>query len=821
MRLADGLWAIEGGPEAVRLGGSLETMPVVFGLFSGLDLRSSEAPTVEVTTTVHDTNATARQTVAWVLATATLLVALLLLVSPAAPRTLWAAVPRGPARALRQLHLTDAVVMLTLVGWCIAAPIEWDDGWIVARERTFAASGGFSTYYDALGVNLPLDYWVEWLHHWIAETTSSVLLLRIHALFALALIWGLCRWSLRQVTAAWPARWDPSVWALGSAFLVVAMAWDMAIRPEPITALLATGVAACAIGFTTRPNVVPLVIAAVLVPLALTAHHTGVVALAPVVAISPGVARWARTRLLVAITVIVASVSWCVVLAFVGSDVGRRLADAQTTRTYGISSSWRQELERYTSVNGFPYATPLRRESVALIALGLLLYVTRRCQGKRRPLNLPATMLAAALALLVLTPSKFPWHFGALTGLVALAIGAEVARVRSDGSAAQRWQMRPYLIVGTSIVAAAWAWYPSDSWNPFDLRSLTWTPDPYGTVAFGKLATAISVVLLMAAVIMSVRPSRRFAGEQTAWRLAAWMIPIIVLPMVYFTVGVLADDLRRTSGWTLTKQNLGSIVGRRGCGLGDDVVASLPGSVPLPSLEAAAHHTPTWIPPAPTQGLQRFELSSSTTATPWFRLRQGDRFGLFVAGSTVPGEQLSIEWGRADISRHVTDLRRDTVPGIVSAATPWTFVAASELPAPAAGANAVRIVRNATSPPQAPLAVTAPVSYREAPFSRLLREPGATALIHPALLLYFPCARQPALRAGLVDAPDYIVWYGDTYEPLLFAAASPFLGVRDVYPIQRLPASGGTGARASMTVYEVDQSIPGGVKLAPDVHHTS
>ena len=59
--------------------------------------------------------------------------------------------------------------MLTLVGWWIAAPILWDDGWVVARERTFAASGGFSTYYDALGVNLPLDYWVEWLHHWLAE----------------------------------------------------------------------------------------------------------------------------------------------------------------------------------------------------------------------------------------------------------------------------------------------------------------------------------------------------------------------------------------------------------------------------------------------------------------------------------------------------------------------------------------------------------------------------------------------------------------------------------------------------------------------------
>ena len=820
VRFADGLWAIEGGSEAVRLGGSLERMPVVFGLFSGLDLRSPDAPSVDVTTTAHDTRTTARQTVAWVVATVTLVAALLLLVLPVAPE-LWVAVRRGPAGAVRHLHLADGVVALTLVGWWIAAPILWDDGWVVARERTFATSGGFSTYYDALGVNLPLDYWVEWLHHWLAEATSSVPLLRAHALIALALSWVLCRWSLRQVTPVPPGRWDPSVWALGSAFLVGAMAWDMTIRPEPVTALLATAVAACAIGFTVRPAVVPLAIAALVVPLALTAHHTGVVALAPVVAVSAGVVRWARTRLLATLTVIVASVSWCVVLAFVGSDVGQRLADAGTTRTYGISSSWRQELERYTSLNGLPYATPLRRESVALIALGLFLYLTRRQRRERTPLNLPATMLAAALALLVLTPSKFPWHFGALTGLVALTIGAEVARIRRDGSEARAWQVRPYVITGASIVATYWAWYPRDSWNPFDLRTLTWIPGSDAGSSFTTLALAIPVVAVMAAMAMSVRPSGRFMGARIAWRLSAWAIPIVVVPMICFTVYVLADDLKRTGGWTLTKQNMGSIVGRGGCGLADDVVASLAGSEALPSVEASAHEVPTWIPPAPTRGLQRFELSSSTMTTPWFRLRDGDRFGLFIAGSTVPDDQLSLEWGQVGTSGHLQALRTDAVTGIVSAATPWTFVDASELPKPVAGANAVRIVRNATNPPQAPLAVTAPVRYRQASLSGLLAQQGATALIHPALLPYFPCARQPALRAGIVDAPNYIVWYGDTYQPLLFAAASPFVGVRDVFPVQRLPSSDGTSSLERMTVYKIDQRIPGAEKLAPDLHDTS
>ena len=181
----------------------------------------------------------------------------------------------------RALHLADGVVVVTLVVWWVVAPVLWDDGWIVARERTFAASGGLSTYYDVFGVNLPLDYWVEWLHHWVAERTSVVLDLRVHALVAVGIIWVLCRWGLLRVTAASPGKWDPSIWAFASAFLAGAMAWDMAIRPEPITALFATGVAACVIRFVERETVAPLAIAALLIPLALTAHHTGVVARLP------------------------------------------------------------------------------------------------------------------------------------------------------------------------------------------------------------------------------------------------------------------------------------------------------------------------------------------------------------------------------------------------------------------------------------------------------------------------------------------------------------------------------------------------------------
>ena len=647
VELDDRSWSIDGGPDDVSLSGDLDHMPFVSGLFSALDVRSDGAPTIDVTTAVHDTRTTSRQAIAWIAAVAALLAALLLLAVPARPRRPFARIGTGLLGAARQLHLVDAVVGVVLAGWWIVAPVIWDDGWVVARERTFAGSGGFSTYYDVFGVSFPLDYWVEWLHHWVAERSSVVLDLRLHALLLLLTTWVLLRWAFGKVRGSPAGAWDAPLWSLASAFLVVALAWDMTIRPEPVTAVLATGVAACAIRFATRESVAPLALAALLVPLALTAHHTGIVALAPVLAISPRLARWVRHRWLTFAALLIGAASWGVVLLSVGSDVGQRLSDARTTSDLGITSPWRDELHRYVLVDSFPWATPLRRGSVALIALALLAFASRRRAG--RLLDLPGTVLAVALVLLVLTPSKLAWHFGSLAGLLAFAIGSEVAGIREEGARARGRQVRPYLVIGAAILASAWSWFPRDASNPVDLRSLAWNPGVDASLPFSKLALALPVVVLGCTLLLGVARGARSVTARAPWRVAAWTIPMFAAPLILFTVAVLARDLQRTDGWTLTRQNLDSLVGRSDCGLADDVVASLPGSArALSMVGGPLPPTPSWVPPAPVDGLRRFALSSSTPNTPWFRLPADGRFGLFVAGATVPGDQLALQWGRQD-----------------------------------------------------------------------------------------------------------------------------------------------------------------------------
>ena len=116
--------------------------------------------------------------------------------------------------------------------------------------------------------------------------------------------------------------------------------------------------------------------------------------------------------------------------------------------------------------------------------------------------------------------------------------------------------------------------------------------------------------------------------------------------------------------------------------------------------------------------------------------------------------------------------------------------------------------------PRGPVGVTAPVTYRTERLAPLLREGDATSLINPNLFHDPPCATQPTLAAGVVEAPSYVVWFDHPFQP--DQATSPFRGVGDLFPVQRLPLADGPNPPAGVEVYEIDRRIRGAERVAPD-----
>ena len=194
-----------------------------------------------------------------------------------------------------------------------------------ARVRDFTR---ISSYYNGLGTNLPNDYWLDWVQHWFTQSFETLLILRIPALLCMAAVWALSRWTLSRVVPIGTSTRGVTEWVLASAFFAGAIAWGMTLRPEPIIAVLVTGALACAVWFSHGGGARPLALFAVLVPLAATGHHAGVVLLAPLVVIAGPVLKWARRELASAVAIVTSGFALLVTLAFTGSDIAQRADDA-------------------------------------------------------------------------------------------------------------------------------------------------------------------------------------------------------------------------------------------------------------------------------------------------------------------------------------------------------------------------------------------------------------------------------------------------------------------------------------------------------------
>ena len=820
LRMADSAWVLEDAGGAVVASGELDRRPVVTGLFSALDLRADGAPRAEVTTEVHATRTTTRQIAAWTIAALAIASALFLVSVPSGARRPWTVAAGLLSGARRHARAPDAVVGAVLALWWIVSPAYFDDGWVASRERMFESSRGFPTYYSAFGVNMPLDYWLEWLHHWLAQSTPLLLWNRLPAVLCLAGVWVLCRWMAVRILSPRVAPDGVPLWTLASVFVIGAVAWGITLRPEPVTALLVTAVAAAMLVFLERESTAAVALAAALVAFALSAHPAGIVSLSPIVIAAPRLLRWLRPNAAAATAIVAAALALLALLLFVGADLEQRRLDTQLNRTYNFDENWRDELTRYSLLVQHHYGTPLRRISVALIGVAALAFLVRRRRERDVLLDFPAATLIAGLVLLVATPSKWPSHFGTLLGVAAVAFCCEAARVRMEGRRSDGWRAWPFVAVAAASGAVTWAWLRREDWNVADLRTLDWTP----AFPAHRLAAALPVLVLVGALVLA-RVRRRERLHAVPWRVASWIGPLVAVPVFAFTTAMLLADTAKTSSWTLARQNLSSLSGADvGCGLGDALVVPRRESARALSVAAAARvpaDAPSWVPAAPVAGLPRYPLGPTqegSASTPWFTLPPARELGLFVTGAPAPSDRLRLEWGRA-AGGGVTQLGVDELDvsvGVLSGDAPWRLYGAGDLPTPPERATAVRIVLLADVAPGAALAVTAPVTYETEPLTSRIAKREARNYVFANLLLYFPCAKLPELGQGVVEVPEHVVTWRNDFSPLRYQLTSPFLGVLDLYDLEQLPLTDGEDAPADVLAYEVDREIPGAVRLAPE-----
>lgn len=544
-----------------------EDMPVVTGLFSGLDLRAGEPPKILVRTRAYASSWTARQMLAGALAVVFALSTLILLARPAQRFGVLARLARWVLSAWQARDATDAVVIVVLLAWWIIAPAFFDDGWFWVIDRVFGDLGTAGLYYRNWGVNQPLGYWLEWLRHWIVGSTNDLVFMRLPTLVVLLATWLLCRRCLRMVVDPLPSGVR---WVLAGAFLVAMTSWGMTIRPEPFVALLAVACLAAMASFMNEPRLSPLAIAIPAAVLAATAHPAGIVAASPMLAVTPNVTRWlfagGRTPSLALGALLSAGLALTLVVFTLDADLQSRIGDSRLlSEGEYFHEPWREYI-RYVNFDRNGGETATRRLSLALLLLSVAAWLTARRGGRRDAISLPARSVAIGLLLLAFVPSKWPWHFGALLGVGAVAVAAEVTRLTRESETSQTWPIRS--IVALILVGAgtSWAWRAQGEWSPLGLQEANWG-EGFG---YQKSAALFLVAAAFGIVIWRSRRIQRFVLRPQS---IAGVTTGALFGVVGVTIAVLVHDAA-VSPWSPPRQNIEALAGGNSCGLAHQLQSS-------------------------------------------------------------------------------------------------------------------------------------------------------------------------------------------------------------------------------------------------------
>jgi hypothetical protein len=546
-----------------------DRMPVVTGLLSEIDLRSASRPAVRLETRAFASKWTQQQRITGVLALVFAIAALVVLLR-APLRSSVSRSRRGLRAAWRAGNATDLVVVSVLLVWWIVAPTFYDDGWFWVMDRVMDDHGAPSLYYDNWGLNQPLGYWIEWLRHGLIGATNEIPVMRLPAVVVLVTTWITCRLCLRLVL---DGREAPTTsWVLAGSFLLAALSWGMTLRLEPYVALLAVVCLTTMVSFSREPRLAPLAVAIPAAVLAATAHPAGILAASPLLATLPDLARWLaadwRRRALELASLLGAALALALVLFTLDADLQSRIADGRLLREGAyFHEPWR-EYVRYVDFDANGGGTAVRRLSLALLLLAIGAWIALGRHVQEKSMALPARSVAIGLLLLALVPTKWPWHFGALIGVGAVAVAVETTRVLRRAERTSTALARPASVLLVLLAVAWWAWRGQGRWSPLDLQRSTWA-ESFGLTGQRLVDLALLLGMIGVLAVAYLRSERvRSLIARPIWIPRA--LVAVTFGVIAVTIGVLVRDAA-TSPWSPTRQSLESLAQRNSCGLAHEL----------------------------------------------------------------------------------------------------------------------------------------------------------------------------------------------------------------------------------------------------------
>ncbi|MCU1682840.1 MAG: hypothetical protein JWQ81_3579 [Amycolatopsis sp.] len=679
-------------------------------------------------------------------------------------------------RARRRPGAADLLVGAALLGWLFLAPMTHDDGWMYAMARNYDHAGFVGNYYMYHNNSYVPFTWLLWVYSWWVKLGSAPVLLRVPSLVFALLTWAGVRGALGDL-------------AKGRRLIVPALlflAWwlpfDFGARQEASVAACLTVTVGALLAAHRRQRPVYLGLAVGAASLGLIAHTAGTLVVLPLLLSIPSAARLIRRNsesVSEAVGTVLGILSCAAISAFAGFADGSFNDFLRGSASFGgsgevVADPVKDELSRYrdllgdTALGNYALRTP-----VLLLLMVIPVFVVVCVLARRRRRPLPRTVwltgwtCVLGLGLLVVTPSKWTWHFGAFSGVAAIFLGgfalalpALVKRLAPD--------RRVVFAAGMLLLAATggWVWLAGQGRNWWADTSMPGVPGTGEPLLAGPTPLVAVGIALAGGYLVTRRRGGQFAPGSAAGLLVGCFL---VGELVFLVGGFAVATVRTWDTWSPWADAVSDPLGRN-CGEGRVLRVADPDTArPLEVLSGAVQTdgfaVDVWWPGSPpaagpaTATVYGNESGSpARMTTPWLRL-PADLSPQHQLVTTMSGQIGGAN--RIDAEFAVSTPDGLKVAGSKEYAVPeddvgWRDVAITDGGNLPAGMVAVRLTATAT---QNWFAFALPTERDLVPVADFLPRDGR-ALIDWQVDWLYPCMGQPAITNGISGAVSYTLGYG-------------------------------------------------------------
>ena len=681
---------------------------------------------------------------------------------------------RRRKRLRRRPGAADLLVGAVLLSWLFLAPMTHDDGWMYAMARNYEHAGYFGNYYMYHNNSYVPFTWLLWIYSLWAKFSAAPVLLRIPSLVFALITWMGVRGALGDLVKGRRLLIPALV------FLAWWLPFDFGARQEASVAACLTVTVGALLAAHRRQRPVFLGLAVGAASLGLIAHTAGVLVLLPLLLSGPSawklIRRTSRSTS-DAVNTVLGVLSCAAISAFAGFADGSLSDFLRGSASFGGSGAsetnpLRDELDRYrtllgdTALGNYAMRTP-----VLLLLLVIPFFVVLCVRARRRDLHLPRALwltgwtCVLGLGMLIVTPSKWTWHFGAFSGVAAIFLSGFALTL--PALAKTLVQDRRVVFSGGALLLAAtggWVWLSG--------RGLNWWADTSmpGVPMAGEplLSWPVPLIAVVVGCLVQWWRSRRFSPGLTAGLLA---ICFLAGELAFLVGGFAVATVRTVNTWSPWADSVTDPLGKR-CGEGRVLKVADPTTArPLEtwsgSLQANGFAPDVWWPGSPP-------MTSPATAevygnlpdpghpaqlsTPWLRLPDGlspNRQVMTTVSGEIGGAN-RIEAEFAAMSPSGLQVVGRTQPGEPEDDTGWRDVSITRGQDLPAGAVAFRLTATAT---HNWFAFAMPTVRELVPVADFLPRDGRT-LIDWQLGWLYPCQGQPAIANGIVAPVSYTLGFG-------------------------------------------------------------